>query len=130
MLVKIKRSNRIFRKKIKTIFLFELFLFLGFFIYVIFSLKNQQLISPLGKSENSAKIEKILKEKNISFSSIAFFDSSYVINIQNNGQVKLSSQKNIDNQIASLQRILRALTIEDKTFKSIDLRFKEPVISF
>jgi len=33
-------------------------------------------------------------------------------------------------QIASLQRILRALTIEGKSFKNIDFRFKEPIISF
>lgn len=129
MLVKGKR-NRIFRRKIKLIFLLGLFLFLGFFIYAIIFLRSPQLISPLGKNENSMKIEKSLKEKNILFSDVVFLGSSYAVNIQNNGQVWLSSQKNIDNQIASLQRILRALTIEGKTFKSIDLRFKEPVISF
>lgn len=129
MLVKRKR-NKIFRRKIKLIFFLGLFLFSSFFIYTIIFLRSPQLISPLGKSENSVKIEKILKEKNILFSDIVFLGSSYAVNIQNNGRVWLSSQKNIDSQIASLQRMLRALTIEGKTFKSIDLRFKEPVISF
>lgn len=78
-----------------------------------------------------AMVEKSLREKNIAFSQVlALSDSTYRINIPNNGQVKLSQTLDISKQIASLQRILVALTIEGKPFKSIDLRFKEPIISF
>lgn len=82
-------------------------------------------------NSDRAKVEKILKDKNILFSQVfVLSDSSYMVNIPNNGQVRLSSQKNIDNQISSLQRILRELTIEGKPFKSIDFRFEEPIVSY
>jgi len=89
-------------------------------------------VSPMGKSNSDrTKVEKILRDKNILFSQVfVLADSSYMINISDNVQVRLSSQKNIDNQISSLQRILRELTIEGKSFKNIDFRFSEPIISF
>lgn len=77
------------------------------------------------------KVEKILKDKNILFSSIVVLsDSSYLITIPNNGQVRLTPKKDIEKQVSSLQRILLQLTIEGKPFKSIDFRFEEPIISF
>ena len=75
-------------------------------------------------------VEKILKDNNIAFSAVTALDSSYSVNIPNNGQVILSGDKDINSQIASLQRILIQLTIEGKTFKNIDFRFSEPTISF
>ena len=75
-------------------------------------------------------VRKDLKDQNIPFSSVAISDYSYLVNIQNNGQVILSQNKDIEKQIASLQRILIQLTIEGKTFKSVDFRFVEPTISF
>ena len=86
----------------------------------------------MGESNISMhKIEKSLKDKNILFSSIvALPDSSYLISISNNGQVRLSLAKDIEKQISYLQRILIQLTIEGKPFKNIDFRFIEPVISF
>ena len=75
-------------------------------------------------------VEKILKDNNISFSAVTTLDSSYSVNIPNNGLVILSGDKDINSQIASLQRILIQLTIEGKTFKNIDFRFSEPTISF
>jgi|SRR3989344_594294 len=125
------RRNRIVKKKIGIyVFLFGLLAILGFLIYLNILLKSSRFISPLGNSADFVKVEKILKEKNILFSSVVLLGSSYIVNIANNGQVRLSSQKNIGQQIASLQRILRALTIEGKSFKNIDFRFKEPIISF
>ena len=86
----------------------------------------------MGKDNIDAKkIEKILENNNILFSQVLVLpDSSYQVSIPNNGQVKLSSKKDINRQITSLQRILRELTIEGKSFKSIDFRFNEPIISF
>jgi len=75
-------------------------------------------------------VEKKLKDKDILFSQVSLSDNSYLIDIQNNGQVRLSLDKDIDKQIASLQRILIQLTIEGKLFKSIDFRFSEPIVSF
>lgn len=88
-------------------------------------------LSPIGENNNDTKkIEKILKNNNISFSQVSLADSYYEIIISNNGQVKISLKKDIDKQITSLQRILRELTIEGKSFKSIDFRFEEPIVSF
>lgn len=96
----------------------------------IFS-KGPLFISPIGKaSVDEASVKRILKSNNISFSSVVFSENSYMINIPNNGQVRLSKDKDIGKQISSLQRILNQLTIEGKLFKNIDFRFSEPMVSF
>jgi len=86
----------------------------------------------MGEDNISAKqVERLFREKNILFSHVLVLsDSSYSVSIPNNGLVRLSSQKNINKQMSSLQRILRELTIEGKQFKIIDFRFEEPIISF
>ncbi len=127
-----QRRQRTFKKKIITcIFLLALF-FLFYSFYSFFFSRKVLFVSPMGKSNSDrTKVEKILRDKNILFSQVfVLADSSYMINISDNVQVRLSSQKNIDNQISSLQRILRELTIEGKSFKNIDFRFSEPIISF
>lgn len=88
-------------------------------------------ISPVGDSNvNIASIEKLLRESNIAFAKVTLSGMTYLVDILNNGQVRFSSQKDLVSQISSLQRILKQLTIEGKTFKSIDFRFNEPIISF
>ena len=108
---------------------------LGFVIFFINSLLLSQkplFISPIGENNiDTKKIEKILKDNDILVSNVLVAsDYSYEIVIPNNVLVKLSSKKDINKQVASLQRILRELTIEGKPFKSIDFRFEEPIISF
>jgi hypothetical protein len=100
---------------------------LNFFI----ALRNPLFVSPIGKiNTNGVLVGKLLKDNRIQFSAIIQESNYYLINIQNNGQVKISQDKDIVEQITSLQRILRELTIEGKPFKSIDFRFSEPIISF
>jgi hypothetical protein len=103
-----------------------------FFINFLLTSRNSSFISPIGKNNTDRnKVEKILKDNDILFSQVFILsDLSYGVNISNNGQVRLSSQKDIIQQITSLQRILRELTIEGKPFKNIDFRFEEPIISF
>ena len=128
-----KRGRNSFRKKL--ILYVLLLAILGFVIFLINSLflvGKPLFISPIGENNiDTKKVEKILKDSNILFSQVLVLsDSSYRVTIPNNGQIKLSSKKNINRQIASLQRILRELTIEGKAFKSIDFRFEETIISF
>lgn len=52
------------------------------------------------------------------------------IHLKDNEEVLFSSEKSIDNQIASLQRTLNHFTIEGKLFKRIDFRFDKPVVVF
>lgn len=131
MFINSKRQN-FFKKKL-IIYVF-LLVVLGCIIVFLnsFFLRKPLFISPLGRMNSDvAMVEKSLREKNIAFSQVlALSDFTYIIYISNNGQVKLSQTKNIGKQIASLQRILIALTIEGKLFKSIDFRFKEPIVSF
>lgn len=102
-----------------------------FFLNTFFVSKKPLFISPIGKiNTDKSLIEKILKDNNILFSQVSLSDYSYLINIPNNGQVRLSQNKDIVKQISSLQRILRELTIEGKPFKNIDFRFEKPIISF
>lgn len=132
MFKKPRRQRRNFRKKI-TFYIFLLVLLGGglFFLNVIFLSQNPLFISPLGKNNiDIGYIGKLLKNKNIKFLDIVFSNSSYLFTIPNQGQIRLSTQKNIEEQVSSLQRILRELTIEGKPFKSIDFRFNEPVVSF
>jgi hypothetical protein len=125
------REKRSFKKKI-TAYTVLLAVFVIFFLIYLFFSKERTLISPLGKSNTDiSRVEEALRRERILFSQVLILsDSSYSISIPNNGQVRLSSQKSIDEQIPSLQRILRELTIEGKPFKSIDFRFEEPIISF
>ncbi|MBI2613640.1 MAG: hypothetical protein HYW62_02615 [Candidatus Levybacteria bacterium] len=127
------RQRNSFKKKIGVYI--SLLIVLGFLFFLanlFFQTKSSSFISPLGTSNvDKSKVEKILKDNNIAFSGIVVLeDASYGISIPNNGQVRLSSQKNINKQVASLQRILRELTIEGKPFKNIDFRFEEPIISY
>lgn len=114
-----------------------------FFIILIFSIaclclvnlfytyKKPLFISPLGETfTDLSLVKKILKENKIEYTSIVFSDYSYLITTQDDGQIKLSQDKDIVKQVSSLQKILHELTIEGKAYKSIDLRFSEPVVAF
>lgn len=128
-----KSGRKSFKTKLTAyVLLLTMFGFVIFLINSILLAKKPLFISPLGQdSADIKKVEKILKDNNILFSQVVVLsDSSYEVTIPNNGQIKLSSKKDINRQIASLQRILRELTIEGKPFKSIDFRFEEPIISF
>lgn len=124
------------KRHFKNIFLSFIFLIavigITLFFLIIFFISGKPLfISPVGKmGTDLASVKKTLKNNDILFSEVILSDYSYIVNIQNNGQVRLSQVKDIGKQVTSLQRILRELTIEGRSFKSIDFRFAEPVIVF
>jgi len=126
------RTQRHLKRKIATCLVLVVVLGLTIFLLNFFiSLRKPLFISPIGKLDtNMVLVEKLLKDNKIQFSAITEQSNYYLISIQNNGQVKISQNKNIIEQVTSLQRILRELTIEGKPFKSIDFRFSEPIISF
>jgi hypothetical protein len=131
MFIKSKRRRNFKRKIVSYIFLLIILGFFAFCLNTFFISTKETFISPLSKPGiNLVSVEKVLKDSNIVFSTVTALDSFYLINIPNNGQVILSGDKDINSQIASLQRILIQLTIEGKTFKNIDFRFSEPTISF
>ena len=128
-----RRKTRKFRKKIFWVIFY--FIFLGSLIlsYYFFNyFKKPIIVNPI--QEQTVKeidLEKSLRKYKISFSSISYdSDSIYVILLTQGGKIMVSSKKNINGQISSLQRILRELTIEGKPFKIIDFRFEKPVVEF
>ena len=131
MSMNLKRQKHL-KKKIAAVFLLLVILGVCAFFFNTFFISSKPLfISPIGKVNNNAeKVKEILKKNNISFSEVTSSDNLCIINISNNGQVKISLDKDINQQISSLQRILKELTIEGKSFKMIDFRFLEPIVSF
>ena len=128
-----KRKTRKFRKKLFWIFSYFLLLVLLTVSYYLFNyFKRPAIINPIqGQAVNSNDLEKRLRNAKIPFSSVSYSsDSAYVIILSFGGQAIMSTKKNIDEQISSLQRILRELTIDSKPFKRIDFRFEKPVIEF
>ncbi len=114
-----------------------------FFVFVeishSFPHKQNIVLSPLGvthknvASTNSLKsqIEELLNKNDLQYESVNIQnDSSVLVIMQNNSQVVLSSQKNLSEEIASLQVTIAHLTIEGKSFSRLDFRFDRPIISF
>ena len=132
MSAKIRRANKI-KKRFLWYLLFLLSLELLVVFYYFFNLLSHPLfVSPLVSGViQGSDLEKKLTDAKILFSSIHFnSDASYAIIDSLGRKITMSSKKNIDQQISSLQRILRELTIEGKSFKSIDFRFEKPIVEF
>ena len=76
-------------------------------------------------------LEKALKEKKIDYEAVNNLkDGSCIIKLTDGSLVILSSQKDVNTEISSLQFILKRLTMEGKEFTKLDLRFEKPVITF
>jgi hypothetical protein len=126
------RKQRKFKKKLFLVTISLLFFaFLTTIYFVQAYLNEDKLISPVGEAHVTViEIKKSLDKNKVNYSSIKkSSDLIYKIQLQNSKAI-VTLEKDIDEQISSLQRILRAYTIEGKEFKSIDFRFSEPVISF
>lgn len=125
-----KRKTYKFRKRILLYYLSLLFLVLIPAFYYFFNLLSQpSYISPLVRE--NIDLEKKLKDAKIAFSSVDHdSDSSYIITLTQGIKIRISSNKNLDVQVSSLQRMLRELTIEGRQIKSIDFRFEKPVVEF
>lgn len=127
------KNRKSFKKNKILVFLIICTLFLvGGLLYYEFFLYSSPLISPLAKNKITAdqKLEDLLTQKNIDYTLITSNNSFYTISVKDNGEVIVSSTKDLKKQIDSLQLILGRLTIEGKRFKSLDLRFDKPVVSF
>jgi len=103
------------------------------YLYLNFSFGRTTFISPIGKVSKSqvASLENALDKKNISFASANVnSDGSFTVELRDGGELILSSKKDLENQLSSLQLILSRLTIEGKKLKKLDFRYDNPVVSF
>ncbi len=128
------RRNKYGTKKRLAIFvLFALFsTILAILLYSTYWARKPLFISPIASNSQNLtkKLEKLLLDSQIEFSSIIFRSSSYSVKLKDGGEVALSLEKDIKKQIASLQAVLKQLTIEGRRFSRIDFRFDKPVITF
>ena len=102
-------------------------------VFLVFSSKHKLLLNPLSSKKDvyQNQVEDSLEKNGISFSAVKIAsDSSYLVTLQDGSKVILNQNKNLQNQISSLQLILSRLTIEGKRFKSLDFRYDKPVVSF
>ena len=142
-----KKNNRRARNRLKklTVLLIPISLVVcGVCVWLIFVLLDvihkPLFISPISAHLSSVineedkftpALEKRLQEKNIQYSAITkLTGADYKINLTGTGEVIISSQKDLDTEISSLQYILSRLTMEGKAFLRLDLRFEKPVIVF
>lgn len=127
------RKNKQGKKKgLVIFFVFVLFSStLAGFLYFQFWANKPLFISPLASDiqKKAFSLEKLLTDSDIEFSSVVFRSpSTYLVKLKEDGEAILSVNKDFKEQIASLQAVIKQLTIEGKRFVKIDFRFDKPVI--
>ena len=128
-----RRNKHGKKKALITLLVFVLFLsVLTIILYSRFWAKTQTFISPIAlSSQNVTKtLGELLLDSEIEFSFVTFRSpSSYLVKLKEDGEAILSLEKDFKKQIASLQAVLKQLTIEGKRLIRIDFRFEKPVIT-
>lgn len=102
-------------------------------VYSAFFQKPKPILSPLSKNQISSNevFEKKLKESNIEYTSITTEkDLSYLVKLKSGGEVLIDQDKDVEEQLSSLQLILKQLKIEGKTLRRLDFRYQKPIITF
>lgn len=126
-----KQAKAVRRKRFILLLLILIFLGLSLFLLrqILFREKTLFIspISKLGFSQN-ADFEGKLKKSKIEYENLSFKNNSYQFHMKGEGMVIISTEKDLDSQLSSLQLTLRQLKIEGKRFKSLDFRFDKPVI--
>jgi hypothetical protein len=137
-----RRHNHRTKRRFYRAFLYTFFPSLLIFLAVFFFLSrgDSRLISPIpylaktfqlpgGNSDEVVReTETLLQQKQLTYTTIAPAGDRILVTIPDNGEVTLSSKKNLNQQISSLQVIKLRLTMEGKRFSRLDLRFDKPVI--
>ncbi len=81
--------------------------------------------------DDTTVITELLKQNNlVSTSVLPASNSGILVTLDSGEQIMFSQNKDLSQQIASLQLIRRQLTIEGKRLIRVDFRFDNPVISF
>src|SRR5258706_6517709 len=134
-----RKANTFIKKSFLYLCLTSIFFILLVQISQSFPQRPSIVLSPLGmvhkntSSPNTlkAQIAELLDKNALQYQSIDIQrDSSVLVIMQNNAQVFLSTQKDLSQEIASLQLTIAHLTIEGKSFSRLDFRFDRPIISF
>jgi cell division septal protein FtsQ len=128
-----REKKKASKRRLGIILIFIGLLALNFsLVYMAFFEKPKPIVSPLSKNQisSNATVEKKLKERNIVYTSFTTEkDLNYKIKLESGGEVIIDSGKNIDQQLSSLQLILKQLKIEGKALKRLDFRYQKPIIT-
>lgn len=139
-----RRIKNLFRFSKKNLLFILILVFIAvitiggvFFIFKTLG-EHKGLISPLATSKTATSLDQETKnlisrefhKKNINFLTISESDQGYTVALEKDSVVLINPEKNISQQIASLQVILGRLTMEGKQFHKLDLRFDKPVIVY
>ncbi len=135
-----KRKNRIIFQRL--FISFGVFLCTLLLCVLLFGWKylvGERVTSPLasyGSSGDKATdsivytIKSFCEENKIPCSNISESQGGVTITLDNGSSILLSSQKDLQKQLTSLQLTLSQLTIEGKQFKKLDFRFEKPFATF
>ena len=130
-----KKDRRV--KKLRRFVLIEIVFLVLLIIFEIlyFGLFTNKLeiLNPLSlhKQSSTYNLGSRLKSAQIEYSKIILNkDFTYTVELKNNAIIYFSEQKNINEQISSLQLILERLKIEGKQLKSLNFKYDSPVIKF
>lgn len=143
--------RRIVKRKTKAI-VFSILFIISFLVVSFFSVKlfvilrghtffkstqffqEDKIISPKIESFEIQKIRSKIEEMNIQINSFEISSKTAVLTLRvKNGPIVLfSDSKDINEQLSSLQLIMRRLTIDGGSLKpsKIDLRFRNPIVTF
>jgi hypothetical protein len=109
-------------------------------IFLVGAIQKQPLVSPVSlpftgsiNAEDAfqSELEQQLKEQDIDYLSVVRLkNGSFRVVLQDTSEIYISSDKDLDSQISSLQYIMVRLTMEGKQFSRLDLRYDKPVIVF
>ncbi len=147
---KIIRRNKNVIRKIKICIFLTFLLSIGiFFGYEKFFTKRYDFLSPissfqtnvptfyptnnsLNKNKDISLLETLLKKSAISYESIGVSsqEAALLVVLKDEENVIISRNKDLKEQISSLQLILSRFTIEGKKFSRLDFRFERPVVVF
>lgn len=86
---------------------------------------------PTSSSDQSEKeLKSLLRSHNIMYTAISRSSDEFVITLNLKQRVFVTRDKNLTEQISSLQDILPHLTMEGKQFRQLDLRYDKPVVTY
>lgn len=135
-----KDQKQLTKKKILLLSLLSGGVGIAFILVGIFVLKHEPtFISPLpflrslgftnDQDIEKKQIESFLRDHSIDYKDVGHFGkTTYVISTKDGGSAYLTKNKDLSDQLSSLQRILSRLTMEGKKFSRLDLRYDKPVI--
>lgn len=129
--IKTKRKQNKILKRVKIVSLLASFLVLfaiAELIYKNLVIGKPLYLDPISGSSSNSKIADALYKRNIDYRNINEGSNYFVLELSRGEVVIISKNKDIAQQLSSLQLIQSRLKIEGKEFKSLDLRYAQPVV--